>query len=97
MEGLLATRVNLLVRRVDHPDPGAGACSRSAPTRPGAGLSQVVLSFGMPFVLVPLVRLTGDRNLMGADVNHRVTTLLAWVVAGLIILLNVALLYLTFA
>lgn len=58
-------------------------------------LSQVVLSFGIPFALIPLVRLTSDRALMGADVNRRLTTTLGWTVAGLITLLNVALIYLT--
>jgi manganese transport protein len=58
-------------------------------------LSQVVLSFGIPFALVPLVRLTSNRSLMGNDVNHRVTTALGWTVAGVIIVLNVVLIYLT--
>ena len=58
-------------------------------------LSQVVLSFGIPFALIPLVRLTSDRALMGDDVNHRVTTALGWLVAGLITVLNVVLIYLT--
>ena len=34
-------------------------------------LSQVVLSFGIPFALIPLIRLTSNRDLMGDDVNHR--------------------------
>ena len=58
-------------------------------------LSQVVLSFGIPFALLPLVRLTGNRALMGADSNHRVTTTVGWAVAVLISLLNVVLIYLT--
>jgi manganese transport protein len=58
-------------------------------------LSQVVLSFGIPFALIPLVRLTSDRALMGEDTNHRVTTALGWIVAALISLLNVVLIYLT--
>jgi manganese transport protein len=58
-------------------------------------LSQVVLSFGIPFALIPLVRLTSNRDLMGDDVNHRVTTALGWTVAGVISLLNVVLIYLT--
>ena len=58
-------------------------------------LSQVVLSFGIPFALIPLVRLTSDRALMGDDTNHRVTTALGWIVAALISLLNVVLIYLT--
>jgi len=58
-------------------------------------LSQVVLSFGIPFALIPLVRLTSNRSLMGEDTNHRVTTALGWMVATLISLLNVVLIYLT--
>jgi manganese transport protein len=60
-------------------------------------LSQVVLSFGIPFALIPLIRLTSDARLMGGDKNHRVTTALGWGVAALITLLNVVLIYLTVA
>ena len=60
-------------------------------------ISQVVLSFGIPFALIPLVRLTSDRALMGDDANHRVTTALGWPVAAIITLLNVVLIYLTVA
>jgi manganese transport protein len=60
-------------------------------------LSQVVLSFGIPFALVPLIRLTSDATVMGADANRRLTTMLGWAVAALITLLNVALIYLTVA
>jgi len=55
-----------------------------------------VLSFGIPFALVPLVWFTARRELMGALVNHRATTAAASVVAGLIIALNVFLLIQTF-
>jgi manganese transport protein len=51
-------------------------------------LSQVVLSFGIPFALVPLILLTRRPDVMGALVNQRRTTALAWVVAGMIISLN---------
>ena len=59
-------------------------------------ISQVVLSFGIPFALVPLVILTRKREVMGALVNRRATTVAASVVAGLIICLNVFLLAQTF-
>ena len=59
-------------------------------------ISQVVLSFGIPFALVPLVMFTSKRSLMGVLVNHRATVIAAWVVAGLIISLNVFLLSQTF-
>ena len=60
-------------------------------------LSQVVLSLGIPFALIPLVRLTSDRTLMGRFANARPTTVIAWLVAAAIVSLNVALLVLTVA
>jgi manganese transport protein len=59
-------------------------------------LSQVVLSFGIPFALIPLVLFTSRRDVMGALVNHRLTTAAASLVAGLIVCLNVFLLAQTF-
>jgi manganese transport protein len=58
-------------------------------------ISQVVLSFGLPFALVPLVRFTARSDLMGVLVNRRGTTLVAWMVTLLIVALNVFLLYQT--
>jgi manganese transport protein len=55
-------------------------------------LSQVILSFGIPFALIPLIRLTGKRELMGTLVNNRLTKIAAVVVASLIVGLNVVLL-----
>ncbi|WP_084657874.1 Nramp family divalent metal transporter [Thermogemmatispora onikobensis] len=59
-------------------------------------ISQVVLSFGIPFALVPLILFTQRHDIMGILVNSRLTTILAWLVAGLIIALNVFLLYQVF-
>jgi manganese transport protein len=59
-------------------------------------ISQVVLSFGIPFALVPLVLLTRRRDVMGELANHRVTTVVASVVAALISALNIFLIYQTF-
>jgi manganese transport protein len=56
-------------------------------------ISQVVLSFGIPFALVPLVLLTRRRDVMGALVNRRITTVVAAIVAALISALNAFLLY----
>jgi manganese transport protein len=55
-----------------------------------------VLSFGIPFALVPLVMFTSRRSIMGVLVNHKATTAIASVVASLIIGLNVFLLVQTF-
>lgn len=59
-------------------------------------LSQVILSFGIAFALVPLIIFTADKKLMGNLTNHPVTTFAAWVSATLIILLNFFLLYQSF-
>jgi len=59
-------------------------------------ISQVVLSFGIPFALIPLVMFTSKKDLMGALVNHRSTTIVATVIAAVISALNVFLLYQTF-
>ena len=55
-------------------------------------LSQVVLSFGVPFALVPLVLFTSKRTLMGGLVNSRLTNVAAWAIACVISGLNVFLL-----
>lgn len=59
-------------------------------------LSQVVLSFQLPFAVVPLVQFTGDRAKMGEFTNGRITVVTAWVVTAAIIALNAALLWLIF-
>ena len=59
-------------------------------------LSQVVLSFGIPFALVPLVLFTSNRKVMGGLVNNRPTTVAAWAIAVVISPLNVFLLVQTF-
>jgi len=59
-------------------------------------LSQVALSFALPFAIVPLVMLTNDRKLMGAHANETKTKAAAWLIAAIVIFLNVLLLYQTF-
>jgi manganese transport protein len=56
-------------------------------------LSQVVLSFGLPFAVVPLIMFTRRRDIMGVLVNRPSTTFLACLVAVLIVGLNMLLLY----
>ena len=55
--------------------------------------SQVVLSFGIPFALIPLVLFTRNHSLMGTLTNRRETTAIAWCVASVIVALNGFLLY----
>jgi manganese transport protein len=59
-------------------------------------ISQVVLSFGLPFAVIPLVMFTRRRDLMGILVNSRLTNVLAALVSAIIVLLNIYLLVQTF-
>ncbi|KWX25307.1 manganese transporter [Mycolicibacterium wolinskyi] len=95
MQGLLKRYYPLLLRRLVTLIPALVILAIGVDPSRALVLSQVVLSFGIPFALIPLVRLTSNKALMGADANHRVTTALGWAVAGLISVLNVVLIYLT--
>jgi manganese transport protein len=95
MQGLLRRSIPLLARRVITLLPALVILAVGVDASRALVLSQVVLSFGIPFALIPLVRLTANAGLMGTDTNHRVTTALGWAVAGVISLLNVVLIYLT--
>jgi manganese transport protein len=59
-------------------------------------LSQVVLSFGLPFAVIPLVMFTQRRDIMGTLVNRPITNILAWLAAAIIVGLNAYLLIQTF-
>jgi manganese transport protein len=59
-------------------------------------LSQVILSFQLPFAVVPLIQFTGDRSKMGEFTNAPITAIFGWFLAAAIIILNAALLWLTF-
>ena len=59
-------------------------------------LSQVILSFQLPFAVIPLVQFTGSKAKMGEFVNSWPTAVIAWVVAIAIVAFNAELLYLTF-
>jgi manganese transport protein len=59
-------------------------------------LSQVILSFQLPFAVIPLIQFTGDRSKMGEFANSRFTTVVAWVVAAAILFFNAELVWLIF-
>ncbi len=92
MAGFLRRRIPLLARRLITVVPALLILTSGADPTQALVWSQVVLSFGIPFALVPLVWLTSRRSLMGAWVNRRATTLVASVVAALIVGLNAFLL-----
>ncbi len=93
MQGFINIRIPLMLRRAVTMIPAIVVLAVGLNPTKILVLSQVVLSFGIPFALVPLVMLTGRRDVMGIHVNRRLTTILAWGCAGLISLLNVFLLY----
>jgi len=97
MQGFIGRTVPIALRRAVTMAPALVVLAIGVnPTR-ALVLSQVALSFGIPFALVPLVMLTRRRDLMGSLVNRRGTTVLASLVAALIIALNVFLLVRTVA
>jgi manganese transport protein len=95
MGGLLRVRVPLMVRRVVTAVPALVVLAVGIDPTWALILSQVVLSFGIPFALVPLVVLTSRRSVMGAEANGRAVVAVAVVVTAAIVALNVALLVLT--
>jgi manganese transport protein len=97
MAGFINLRVPLLVRRLVTMIPAIVVLALGVSPTSALVLSQVVLSFGIPFALIPLVHLTSRHDLMGSHVNRRTTTWIAVVIAALISLLNVFLLYQQFS
>jgi manganese transport protein len=96
MSGLLHVRIPLLTRRVITLIPAIVILALGIDPTWALIMSQVVLSFGIPFALVPLVIFTRQKQLLGADANRWYTTVAAVIAVSLIIALNFALLWLTF-
>lgn len=93
MQGFLHRKISLWIRRLVTILPTLVIIAIGAnPTRVLV-LSQVVLSFALPFAVIPLILFTRRRDLMGVLTNHRATTIAASVIAVLIIALNMFLLY----
>ena len=97
MQGFLRRRIPLVVRRLVTLAPALLVIAAGIDTTAALVISQVVLSFGIPFALIPLVLLTRRRDVMGALVNRRPTTFVAAVVATVICCLNITLIALTVA
>ncbi|MGY1706564.1 Nramp family divalent metal transporter [Geodermatophilus sp. SYSU D00697] len=92
MDGFLRRRIPLLARRALTMAPALVVLALGVDPTRALVVSQVVLSFGIPFALVPLLLLTRRRDVMGELVNRRRTTVLAVVVTGVILTLNAVLL-----
>jgi manganese transport protein len=97
MSGLTDIQIPLLWRRVITLIPAFIILSLGADPTWALIISQVVLSFGIPFALIPLVIFTRDKSILGVDINSALTTTLAVVASVFIIGLNAVLLWITFA
>jgi manganese transport protein len=92
MQGFIQRRIPIFARRAITLAPALLILAIGVAPTVALVLSQVVLSFGIPFALIPLLMLTSRRGLMGGLVNPRWLSALTAVLAGLIIALNVFLL-----
>lgn len=97
MSGLTDIQIPLLWRRVITLIPAFIILSIGADPTWALIISQVVLSFGIPFALIPLVIFTRDKSILGVDINSGVTTTLAVLASVFVIGLNAVLLWITFA
>jgi manganese transport protein len=97
MQGFLDKEIPVWIRRGVTMIPSLIVISLGLDPTNVLVLSQVVLSFGLPFAIIPLIMFTRNRQEMGVLANRRVTTIAASFVAGVILVLNVFLLVQTFS
>ncbi|HRN29620.1 MAG TPA: divalent metal cation transporter, partial [Terrimesophilobacter sp.] len=95
MAGLLKKRIPLFARRFITLVPALVILAIGVDPTWALVLSQVFLSFGIPFALVPLLRLTRDRAIMGEAANSRTVSWILGVIVLLVVALNLALIVLT--
>jgi manganese transport protein len=93
MSGFLRVNVSMVVRRLVTMIPALVVLAIGVNPTDALVLSQVVLSFGIPFALIPLVLLTMRSDVMGAHVNRRLTTVAGVSLAALITAMNLFLIY----
>ncbi len=96
MDGFLRRRIPLFTRRALTMLPALIVLGTGLPTTDSLVVSQVLLSFGIPFALIPLTLVARRTDIMGALVNKHITTVAMFAISGAITLLNVFLLKDTF-
>jgi manganese transport protein len=96
MQGFINVKIPVFARRAVTMIPALVVLAIGMNPTNALVLSQVILSFGIPLALIPLVLLTSRRAVMGVHVNRPATTVLAFAVAGVITALNVFLIYQAF-
>lgn len=97
MQGFLHRQVSIWVRRIVTMVPAIAVIAWGLDPTRTLVISQVTLSFGIPFALVPLALFTQRRDIMGSLTNAKLTTLIAWSITGVIAALNLYLIYLAVA
>ncbi len=95
MQGFIRRSIPVWVRRLVTLLPALVVINLGLDPTRTLVISQVLLSFGLPFALIPLVLFSQRRDIMGDLVNRRLTTLAGWTVTGLVVALNLLLLYLS--
>ncbi|MES1041538.1 MULTISPECIES: Nramp family divalent metal transporter [Peribacillus] len=93
MQGFIKRHIPIYLRRVITTVPPLLIILWGVNPSKALVMSQIVLSFGIAFALVPLIMFTSDKKIMGSLVNHKITSSVAWLIAVLIIGLNLFLLY----
>ena len=93
MSGFVSLRIPLMLRRAITMVPALIVLAVGVNPTDALVLSQVVLSFGIPVALVPLVVMTSSRKVMGVHANSRLVSALAYTVAGGITIMNAFLIY----
>uniref|UniRef100_UPI0038B350A6 Nramp family divalent metal transporter n=1 Tax=Geomonas ferrireducens TaxID=2570227 RepID=UPI0038B350A6 len=96
MQGFIQRHIPLWIRRIITMAPSLFVIAMGFDPTRTLVISQVVLSFGLPFAIVPLVMFTRRADIMGDLVNRRTTTMFAGFAAAVIVALNMYLLYTTF-
>jgi manganese transport protein len=95
MQGFLKRHIAIWVRRLVTMAPSLVVIGLGLDPTRTLVISQVVLSFGLPFALIPLVLFTRRKDIMGDLVNKRITTVLATLIVAVILVLNLYLIYKT--
>jgi manganese transport protein len=93
MQGFIKRHIPIYLRRIITTVPPLLIILWGVNPSKALVMSQVVLSFGIAFALVPLIMFTSNKKIMGNLVNHKITSSIAWLIAVLIIGLNLFLLY----
>ncbi|NIK76813.1 manganese transport protein [Paenibacillus castaneae] len=88
MQGFIKKRINLYVRRAITTIPPLVIIWSGIDATKALIMSQVILSFGIAFALIPLILFTNNKKIMGELANRSVTKVLAWIIAGIVVSLN---------